>query len=63
MKKESKKKWKKPELIVLVRGESSEAVLTSCKAGPGTDGPGHDYEPCKSAPLLGCRICSQYSTT
>jgi hypothetical protein len=26
-----KKKWAKPELIVLVRGRPEEAVLTACK--------------------------------
>ena len=30
-----KKEWKKPELIVLVRGKPEEAVLTACKvSGP-----------------------------
>jgi len=28
-----KKKWKTPKLIVLVRGDRSEGVLTACKAG------------------------------
>lgn len=26
-----KKKWEKPELVVLVRGKSEEAVLQACK--------------------------------
>lgn len=26
------KKWKKPELIVLKKGQSQEAILTHCKA-------------------------------
>jgi len=34
-----KKKWDKPELTVLVRGNAEEAVLSACKnstvAGPG----------------------------
>jgi hypothetical protein len=29
---ESKKEWSKPELLVLVRGEPEEAVLTWCKS-------------------------------
>jgi hypothetical protein len=28
-----KKKWKKPELIVLVRGKPEEAILAACKGG------------------------------
>ncbi len=37
-----KKKWNKPELVVLVRGRAEESVLAACKsigAGPGDDGP------------------------
>jgi hypothetical protein len=34
-----KKKWDKPELTVLVRGNAEEAVLSACKGGT-TVGPG-----------------------
>ncbi len=30
-----KKEWKKPELIVLVKGKQKEAVLVGCKLGRG----------------------------
>jgi len=30
---ESKKKWRKPELVVLMRSRSEEAVLEACKGG------------------------------
>lgn len=33
-----KKKWKRPQLVVIVRGESAEQVLSLCKVwnhGPG----------------------------
>ena len=32
-----KKKWRKPKLIVLVRGKKEERVLLQCK-GPGASG-------------------------
>ncbi|MBN1996265.1 hypothetical protein JW935_01850 [candidate division KSB1 bacterium] len=37
-----KRKWDKPELVVLVRGKAEESVLAACKslgAGPGDNGP------------------------
>jgi len=57
-----KKKWKKPELIVLVRGKSSEAVLTACKGDIDSDGPSGFYEFCKSIDMA-CNICDNISTT
>lgn len=36
----TKKAWKKPELIVLVRGRPEEAVLETCKSGS-AGGPGN----------------------
>lgn len=36
-----KKQWKKPKLIVLVRGKAEENVLNGCKTGvSGMSGPG-----------------------
>ena len=32
-----KKPWKKPELVVLVRGTPEEAVLRACKGAQGTN--------------------------
>ena len=44
----AQKKWRKPELIEIVRGKPEEAVLTACKVGqPGTSSP--------SAPGIGCQ--------
>jgi hypothetical protein len=52
------KSWKRPELVILVRGSSEEYVLQSCKgdnaAGPGT----HNFA-CSSIPAgLGCGLCN-----
>jgi hypothetical protein len=43
--------WRKPELIVLVRGRPEEAVLGACKTG-GALGPG-DQESYKNCKLRG----------
>ena len=43
---ESKKKWVKPELIVLVRNNPAEAVLGSCKFGDSRPGPQQDKMSC-----------------
>ena len=42
----AKKKWKKPELLVLVRGKPEEYVLTSCKLVSGGAGSGASYGSC-----------------
>jgi hypothetical protein len=40
-----KKSWQKPKVIVLIRGNSDEAVLTICKTGdPG--GPCTNFQRC-----------------
>lgn len=51
-----KKKWKKPELIVLVRGKLEENVLRVCKrpgnfpdsCSPGRPGVPHAFRPAAS---------------
>lgn len=43
-----KKKWKKPELIVLVRSRPEESVLAICKTG------GETIPPHEAAVLQGC---------
>lgn len=43
-----KKKWTKPELIILLKGRPEEAILAGCKGGD-TAGPQSDYELCDSA--------------
>jgi hypothetical protein len=42
-KQEPKKAWVTPELIVLVRSKPEEAVLSGCKVGAGTAGPGNQW--------------------
>ncbi|MEI7448066.1 MAG: hypothetical protein WCJ75_00470 [Desulfomonile sp.] len=44
---DSKKKWVKPELIILVRSNPAEAVLGACK-GTALDGPGYQESFCLS---------------
>ena len=54
------KEWKKPELIVLVRGKPEESVLTGCKYYTGGTYPGQGISGCfnngcrdwRSAPIL-----------
>jgi hypothetical protein len=41
-----KRKWKRPELIVLLKGKSEENVLMHCKAGSGV-GPQMGIGQCK----------------
>jgi hypothetical protein len=42
-----KKKWEKPQLIVLSRGKPEELVLMSCKKlNNSYSGPTHDYRFC-----------------
>jgi hypothetical protein len=39
-----KKRWKRPEFTVLVRGDTEEAVLAGCKnRGEGVGGPNHNF--------------------
>jgi hypothetical protein len=53
-----KKKWDKPELTVLVRGNAEEAVLTACKGG-GVGGPLTQTHECRVPPAdpTGCTSC------
>lgn len=44
-----KPKWRKPRLLILVRGKKEEIILNTCKAGSVKVGPGNlEY-------WLGCR--------
>ena len=61
-----KKSWKKPKLVVLVRGKPAEVVLTACKGGDQAQGglaadaisPSFTYTACYSdANLLPCTQC------
>jgi len=53
----TKKAWKTPELVVLVRGEPEEAVLSNCK---GTANPSakKDTKNTGCAEKSSCGICS-----
>ncbi len=55
-----KKTWILPELIVLVRSDPQEAVLTACKSLTG--GSSHDGQEAScnynNFPFLGCNPCS-----
>jgi hypothetical protein len=54
------KEWKSPELTVLVRSNSEEAVLTACKFnGYGGSSPDVDDEACN----ILCDACQVMSTS
>ena len=40
-----RKKWSKPQLVIIGRGKSEENVLAACK-GNGAQNPIHGYGPC-----------------
>jgi hypothetical protein len=42
----NKKKWGKPELIILTRSRSEEAVLDNCKGNGGNVGPASANQDC-----------------
>jgi len=52
-----KKTWEKPELIVLVRGKSEEAVLNACKY---RSNPGPALQNCKNN---ASHNCSEYASS
>lgn len=53
---QTKKEWKTPELIVLVRSNPEEAVLAACKSG--TDkGAGTKNKGCYITPVSACSVC------
>jgi hypothetical protein len=59
---QAKKQWTKPELIVLVRSNPVEAVLTGCK-GAGQFGAGVNNDGCFDNPFPNCTLCSSGSTS
>jgi len=60
---ESKKTWVTPELIVLVRSRTEEAVLLACKVyeGPGVDP--YNLDDCCQNSLTVCFDCSGISSS
>ena len=58
----SKRKWKKPKLVVLVKGRPEEAVLCACKSGGG--GPVASALSCmEDKGSQGCVGCSDFIGT
>jgi hypothetical protein len=55
---EQKKAWVTPELIVLIRSQPEESVLTACKElfTPGT--PANNYGGCQTRAGTKCPECS-----
>ena len=52
---DTKKHWVKPQLVILVRGESEERVLVICKSlqGTGTIGAGNGANGCSTFNFCG----------
>jgi hypothetical protein len=50
-----RKNWTKPELIVLVRNNPEERVLSACK-GTGIEGALNEFDNCIGT--VSCEICS-----
>ena len=61
----SKKKWEKPELVVLVRGRPEEAILDICKnTGVPNVGPfDHHSSECMEGAGPTCNVCQTMSGT
>ena len=51
-----KKEWKKPQLVVVVRGSAEENMLRGCKTECAVGGPIWDYCGCHGE--IACIICS-----
>ncbi|MBU4251973.1 MAG: hypothetical protein KKC39_07410 [Candidatus Omnitrophica bacterium] len=58
-----KKKWDKPKLVILTRGEPAERVLVSCKVKYVTSGPGAADWLCENYSYGMCQNCSQYGSS
>lgn len=54
----ARRRWIKPQLIVLTRGKPEEAVLAACKS-PVHEAPGPNRHVCSGAPP----VCSQTQTS
>jgi len=53
------KKWQKPELVVLRKGQTQEAILTNCKAPsvPGQPQPNPVGQYCGNDKVGACQNC------
>lgn len=57
-----KRKWEKPELIILARSNTEENVLTTCKDEVGGhEGPSYNDRICNDYPGSGCPNCSMWN--
>jgi len=57
------KKWKKPKLVVLYRGQPEEAVLTICKTSFAStiSGPGYSRRRCETSAGWVIQPCNAYA--
>jgi hypothetical protein len=57
-----KKTWETPKLIVVVRGQPGESLLTVCKECPmlNPTGPSNLYDGCESSIPEVCPRCADY---
>jgi hypothetical protein len=62
-----KKLWEKPKLVILVRSEPEERVLTTCKTGKSSAQPGDVYQGCDhtldGAAMAICSDCSTWGAS
>jgi len=58
----SKKKWLKPELVILFRGKPEECVLEHCRYNTAPDGTGgiqtFDGHGCQASKANSCQACN-----
>jgi hypothetical protein len=62
MKPQVKKEWKTPELIVLVRSNPEEAVLTACKNSTVSSGTSDWFANCSYGPGT-CKDCAALTSS
>jgi len=55
-----KPKWGKPNLIIITRGDRQERVLSACKEGGETAGPGASNVKCN---IVACTSCHDISSS
>ena len=58
-----KKAWRTPELVILVRGNAEESVLTACKPTGGTVTPNSSNGNCQQMNMGPCQIRNASATS
>lgn len=53
----AKRKWKAPQLTVLVRSRPEEVLTSNCKAGASTTGPAGNSQGCGKDIITNCGAC------